>query len=208
MFSVYGLSGRVFGGTLEQMRQVSAVSEAARTRALRPAGREASGGAAGSGDGRAAAAAVAYRQAEQAGEQRQPLTRVEQVMTRGAVLLSYRLPLQEAARQLAAQGIGQAPVVDDAGVLVGLLLRRDLPADAGVAGAAPKGDGRRVADFMRTPVPGVAAQTDLRVLAGVLLDTGLPGLPVCEADGAVIGFVSRTDILRAVAADPPLDLWS
>ena len=26
--------------------------------------------------------------------------------------------------------------------------------------------------------------------------------------GALIGFVSRSDILQAVAADPPLDLWS
>ena len=43
-------------------------------------------------------------------------------------------------------------------------------------------------------------------VAGVLLDTGLPGLPVTEEAGVLIGFISRTDILRAVAADPPLDV--
>ena len=39
------------------------------------------------------------------------------------------------------------------------------------------------------------------------MDTGLPGLPVTDAEGVLLGFVSRTDILRAVAADPPLDMW-
>lgn len=205
MFSVYGIGGRVPGGSLEQLRETAAVPETSRTRALRPAGREpaASGG---SGDGRAAAAAGAYARAEHAGEQRQPLTRVEQVMTRGAVLLPHRMALVDAARELLAHGIGQAPVVDAGGVLIGLLLRRDL-ADAQAQGS-PGLQRRVVADVMRTPVPGVAPQTDLRLLAGVLLDTGFPGLPVAEADGAVIGFVSRSDILRAVAADPPLDLWS
>ena len=38
--------------------------------------------------------------------------------------------------------------------------------------------------------------------------TGLPGLPVTDDAGVLSGFISRTDILRAVAADPPLDLWS
>jgi CBS domain-containing protein len=41
-----------------------------------------------------------------------------------------------------------------------------------------------------------------------LLDTGLPGLPVVKDDGELEGFVSRSDILRAVVADPPLDLWT
>jgi CBS domain-containing protein len=31
---------------------------------------------------------------------------------------------------------------------------------------------------------------------------------VVDDGGRVTGFVSRTDILRAVVADPPLDLWS
>ena len=57
------------------------------------------------------------------------------------------------------------------------------------------------------PVPATSAETDLRRVATVLLDTGLPGLPVVDERGAVAGFVSRSDILRAVTADPPLDLW-
>ena len=36
---------------------------------------------------------------------------------------------------------------------------------------------------------------------------GLPGVPVVDEVGAVLGFVSRTDLLRALATDPPLDLW-
>jgi CBS domain-containing protein len=65
-----------------------------------------------------------------------------------------------------------------------------------------------VIDVMWTPVPSVAADTDIRRVARVLLDTGLPGLPVVEDAGKVVGFVSRSDILRAVVADPPLDLWT
>ena len=49
---------------------------------------------------------------------------------------------------------------------------------------------------------------NIRRVARVLLDTGLPGLPVVDEQGMVTGFVSRSDILRAVVADPPLDLWT
>jgi CBS domain-containing protein len=31
---------------------------------------------------------------------------------------------------------------------------------------------------------------------------------VVDDAGAVVGFVSRSDIVRAVAHEPPLDLWS
>jgi CBS-domain-containing membrane protein len=66
---------------------------------------------------------------------------------------------------------------------------------------------RSVIDIMATPVPSVAPESDIRRVAQVLLDTGLPGLPVVDEQGRVSGFVSRSDILRAVVTDPPLDLW-
>jgi CBS-domain-containing membrane protein len=66
---------------------------------------------------------------------------------------------------------------------------------------------QNVKTIMRTPVPSVAPESDIRLVAGVLLDTGLPGLPVVDEQGFVTGFISRSDILRAVVTDPPLDLW-
>jgi CBS domain-containing protein len=65
-----------------------------------------------------------------------------------------------------------------------------------------------VSEVMVSPVPCVSPDTDLRRLAQALLDTGLQGLPVVDADGRLLGFVSRSDILKAVVHDPPLDLWA
>ena len=65
-----------------------------------------------------------------------------------------------------------------------------------------------VSERMWTPVPSVAGDADLRRVAVVLLETGLPGLPVVDDGGRLTGFISRTDILRAVVADPPLELWA
>jgi len=67
---------------------------------------------------------------------------------------------------------------------------------------------RTAAEVMVNPVPTVDSGTELRRVARVLIDADLPGLPVTDAAGQLEGFVSRTDILRAVATDPPLDLWS
>ena len=67
---------------------------------------------------------------------------------------------------------------------------------------------RPVSDVMVSPVPTVSIDTDLRRVARVLLDTDLPGLPVTDEFGALSGFISRNDILHALAADPPLDIWS
>jgi CBS domain-containing protein len=61
---------------------------------------------------------------------------------------------------------------------------------------------------MWTPVPAAEPGTDLRRVAALLLETGLPGVPVIDEAGRIVGFVSRTDLLRALATDPPLDLWA
>ena len=110
-------------------------------------------------------------------------------------------------------GVGQAPVLGASGGLVGLLSRAELLQPARL----PLPDANAVAwrsllaqsvqTVMWTPVPSVAPDTDIRQLAQVLLDTGLPGLPVVDGQGSLVGFVSRSDILRAMVSDPPLDLW-
>ena len=160
-------------------------------------------------------AVSAYAQTEQGPQAtaRQPLTKVSDVMTTGGVSVAPGVRVNDAWQTLAENKVAQAPVVDALGRVIGLLLRADMaPLDLlpepGAVKQAIDLARRPVSEVMVSPVPTVSPDTELRRVAAVLLDTGLPGLPVTDEAGVLSGFISRTDILRAVAADPPLDLWS
>lgn len=133
-------------------------------------------------------------------------------MSRNVVTVPHEAMLAEAWQLLAQHAIGQAPAVDGSGALVGLLLRADLLQPGLLPGpdaqAWRKFLAHPVSDLMFTPMPCVAGDTDIRRVTVVLLEAGLPGLPVVDDHGAVTGFISRSDILRAVVADPPLELWA
>ncbi|MEG0000929.1 MAG: CBS domain-containing protein [Comamonas sp.] len=222
MFYVLGPDGPIYRGGPDQLAQVAPVRRVQRPQALRTrsADVEFSADAAVEPETtpalpRAAQEAVDAYAATEKGPQveRQPLECVRDVMTRGALTVAADMRVNDAWQILAEHRVAQAPVLNAQGRVVGLLLRADmapldlLPTPGSVQEAIDLAK-RPVHAVMISPVPAVAADTALRRLASVLLDTGLPGLPVTDELGHLAGFVSRTDILRAVAADPPLDLWS
>ncbi len=223
MFSVYGKAGRIFRGSMEGLRHIGAVTAAAKSRASAPIGRDpedqmpaqiVDAEPQANTDFMHRDPVTAYEQTRTVEHVRQPLTRADAVMSPGVVTLKDTLTVEEAWQLLAKNGVGQAPVVTADGVLVGLLSRADLMRPERLPG--PESHAlvwrtllmQSVVDVMLTPVPSVGPETDIRRIARVLLDTHLPGLPVVNDDGGVVGFVSRSDILRAVVADPPLDLWT
>ena len=225
MFSVYGISGRLFNGTLEELRQVGGVAGVARSRAIEPIAQDGQGAPSAvhrprgdvhqpRGEESSRAALTAYAQSGRAVLPRHALSRTDELMSRSVVTIPDSSTVLQGWQLLAHRGVGQAPVVDASGTLVGLLSRADLlrperlPTPEVNALVWRALLAQSVRDIMWTPVPAVAPDTDIRRAARILLDTGLPGLPVVDAGGQVAGFLSRSDILRAVVADPPLDLWS
>ena len=236
MFFVFGPSGQMYRGGPENLAQISPVrrvqrAQALRTRALdtpeEPFHLPGAPGAPSAGTPAATPpapqppvnlrtqdAVSAYAQTGQGPQlARQPLTLVSDVMTPNALSVQPDARVNDAWQTLADKQVAQAPVVDALGRVIGLLLRADMaPLDLlpepGAVKAAIELARRPVSEVMVSPVPTVSADTELRRVAAVLLDTGLPGLAVTDEAGVLAGFISRTDILRAVAADPPLDLWS
>ncbi len=224
MFFVYGIGGRVFRGSTEQLRQISGVNAVSRARAIQAIGSDGSEPESGSPgtafavdaapvDQSHRSALAAYAEVQKVEHMPQPLRRVDELMSRVVTTLPDTSTVLEAWHTLADKGLGQAPVVNDVGTLVGLLSRADLMQPERL----PNPDShalvwhallaQNVKDLMWTPVPSVGPDTDIRRVASVLLDTGLPGLPVVDEEGQVHGFISRSDILRAVVTAPPLDLW-
>mgnify|MGYP000847587006 FL=1 len=222
MFSVYGKAGRVFRGAMEELRQVGRVGRSDRAQAVFPVGfdphdQNPALPVATESPPRDTAhrtAMAAYADVAHPHLPRQPLTRVDAVMSTSLFTVPDSATLGDAWALLASHKLGQAPVVNAQGVLVGLVSRADLLRADRLPGPDAHALAWRalllqaVTEVMWTPVPSASADTDIRRVARVLLDTGLPGLPVVDDAGQVHGFVSRTDILRAVVADPPLDLWT
>ena len=230
MFSVYGMQGRVFRGSMEQLRQVDGVGALTRTRRVLPVAHEgrdrlaeSSGafveseanktGSGAGGDELRKNALSAYTETRAGSKPRHPLTCVSDVMSTQIITLKDSATVLQAWEILSEKAVGQAPVVDATDHLVGMLTRADLlqpsrlPSPDSHALAWRALMMQNVKDIMVTPVPSVAPDSDIRRVAQVLLETGLPGLPVVDEAGLVAGFISRSDILRAVVTDPPLDLW-
>lgn len=207
MFYVHGIGGQTFSGPLEQLERVNGLTRLRRVRPVAQDGDETS-----LIDAvvpyRQDAAVRAYRQMVSPELDRGPLYHAHQVMSRPVILVADDCAVAQAWRTLRDQHIHQAPVVDERQRLVGIVSERDLLTAIDVEGdqilAARQ---RLVRDVMTTPVVAAAPVTDIRRIAAVMLDKGVDGVPVVNEVGHIIGFVSRSDILRAVVTDPPVSLW-
>lgn len=225
MLTVYGVAGRFFRGSLEQLRQIGSVGAVARSQGPSPiarGGRDAAAAAFDASpslepvaprDEASRAALTAYTDTQKTDTKRHPLRQASEIMSQPVFTLLDTATVQDAWKSLAHHGVGQAPVVDSHGRLVGLMSRANLmhldqlpsPEHSALVWRAMLL--QTVAERMQTPVPAVAPEADIRWVARALLDSELPGLPVVDEAGAVVGFVSRSDILRAVVTYPQLDLW-
>lgn len=218
MFAIYGVSGPLFQGTLEALSRMSPV---ARRTPVTPARRISDnvevesatvGDTGNAASGRNAhintSAVEAYKSMLPESLDRGPLYHADQIMTPNVIAVRARDEVAHAWRTLTSHMIHQTPVIDDIGQLVGLVSERNLLTTLNVdAGEVRDVLFKRVGDVMTTPVVAASPVTDIRRIARVMLDRDVDGVPIVSDAGVLLGFVSRSDILRAVVTDPPLSIW-
>ena len=214
MFSVYGVTGQSFRGSLEKLIAVPGLSAARRSRGIDQEGEELGPEMRvfrreSQEEGQYHQAAQAYREMLRVSTERAPILHAFQLMSRDVLTLRPDATVEEAWRQLAARGIGQAPVLDKTLRLVGLVSVQDLLTVINVEDGKVRDIlSHSVADVMTSPVVSADPITDIRRVARVLLDYQLSGLPVVNEREELVGILSRSDILRALVNDPPLSLWA
>ena len=140
--------------------------------------------------------------------ERGPLYHAAQIMSHPVITIEEDDTVASAWKTLRDHRIHQAPVVDRHWKLIGIVSERDLLTAIDLDGDQVIETRRReVREVMTTPVVAAAPITDIRRIATVMLDRGVAGVPIANDTGLLIGFVSRSDVLRAVITDPPLSLW-
>jgi CBS domain-containing protein/RNA polymerase-binding transcription factor DksA len=136
-------------------------------------------------------------------------TRVKEWMSADPVTIEPDAPAQAALDRMVEHGIRHLPVVDSLSRVVGVIsiddVRAALPR-AAVSSALAAGagraepDGRRVGDIMTFEPHTVRAETPLAEAAELMAELRIGCLPVVESQGGLVGILSETDALRALAA--------
>ena len=121
------------------------------------------------------------------------------IMARSEATLSPDMDICRAMKQLLKSKLTGAPVVDSDGVLLGMLTERDC-LKVLVAWELDGLPGGNVRDFMSAPAESIRPTASLFDIAHIVLTRSFRKLPVVDADGRVIGQVSRRDMLVAIEA--------
>lgn len=147
---------------------------------------------------------------------------VADVMSREPIVVRSETALNEAIQILAERRISGLPVVDDAGLLVGIISETDLMwQETGVTPPAyimfldsviylqnpgtyerdlHKALGQTVGEVMSKNPITISSDKSLKEAAKVMHDKKVHRLPVLDSEGQVIGILTRGDIVRAMAA--------
>jgi CBS-domain-containing membrane protein len=135
--------------------------------------------------------------------------RAVELMSSPVVTVAADLTTNQVAKMLVENDITAAPVVDENGLLVGIvseadLIRGEIQPDARTHLAAltartvPASAG--VAEVMTRDVITVPASADAADIAALMLKASIKSVPVVK-DNAPVGMVSRRDLLATLARD-------
>ena len=121
---------------------------------------------------------------------------VKDYMTRTLITFKPDSDVLDAVHALVTHRIAGAPVVDDAGNLIGMLSEFDCMKV--VLDASYHGNwGGPVKDYMTTDTRTVAAEMNIIDLAQEFIQHGYRRFPVLD-DNRLVGQISRRDVLRAL----------
>ena len=124
-------------------------------------------------------------------------TTAADIMTKKLHTLTPDTGVMDAVAMLLKNKISGAPVVDKQGALVGILSELDCVNHIGHCAmtSAPPLD---VADLMTKEIQTVSPETTLLTLAHIFTTKRYRRLPVVNAQGRLLGQLSRRDLMRAL----------
>lgn len=208
MFAIYTPNGRSFYGPLEHLRSIEKPLPSKSTREHQAIDDSYSFG---EKDYSVTPKAIdAYKDAINKSQSKEAITHAYQIMSTPVQALAANSSINTAIEQFKAQPFQEFPVIDGKHQLVGMLSREALYRHIILKEGLGNGKGNSIADvFLQSDSKVFSADpvTDIRRIAGVMLDQRVHSIPIVEKTGNIVGIISRTDIIKAVVTEPPLSLW-
>lgn len=150
----------------------------------------------------------AYARAENPDGRRRRVMFARDVMTAPVVTVSTDAVLGEVQQLFSLRRFRHIPVVSQGAQVEGILSDRDLLRL--IASASIKHERWQAStakDLMVHPVLVASDDSEVREIARVMFEERVGCVPIVDQGQLVIGMVTRSDILRTLLVQAPLELW-
>ena len=128
---------------------------------------------------------------------------VEQLMTPGPIVIAESATVDEAVRMLEENEVSGLPVVDNDGLLLGVISQTDIVRARALGQLWQRWPGLRVRHLMHSPALTADRSMTLEEAAQLMEQAHVHRLVVVDEDKATpIGVISTTDLVRALARRP------
>ena len=113
------------------------------------------------------------------------------IMLKGVLTITADRKVAYARLLMLRHNVGALPVVDEAGVLLGIITQRDID----LAGADVSD--LLVSDLMTRSLVKAKESTTLRWIVEKMIKTGLQRIPVVDEKSKLLGLVTQTTVIKA-----------
>lgn len=119
------------------------------------------------------------------------------IMTRNPRCCLASQSLKDAARMMLEEDIGEVPVVDRQGKLLGIITDRDIVVRCVAEGRHPETS--RVETYMTAPARWLREDATLEQVANLMMNEAIRRIPITGSDNKVCGVIALADLERSDA---------
>lgn len=163
-------------------------------------------------DGREAREAAIYRDNAEHPADREPtrerVVNADQIMVPRVITVFASDSVSHAWQRIEENRIHHLPVVDEDQTLMGILSDRDILRYFIRQQGQPNIGKREVAKIMSSQVITAQSNTSIRSLAEVMSSRKIGAIPIVDDVGHLQGIATRSDIMKVLVRESPIELWT
>lgn len=210
MFAIYTPNGRTFSGTLEELRKIDKVNQPIASRKhqflddLNHAPEK---------KYQITSKVInAYKKVIKKQDEVSPIHHAYQIMTSPVEVLRGDNSLAVAVEKFEEFSYQVLPIIDNSKQLIGMLSRQNVYEYIlrNKSIYHEKNKHKTLTELFlneHSQVYSTEPVTDIRRIALLFIENKIHSIPIVENAGRIVGIISRTDIVKATATEPPLSLW-
>lgn len=155
----------------------------------------------------------AYRKIINLPREREPAIAAHQLMSSPVVTLNLNTNIATAWQLFRESRFRYVPIINNQHKLVGMLSDRALLRYAATTGQVPPYTTNSVPaqtsieSIIKMNVITATPDTRIREIARLLIEKRIGAMPIMDKYDNLVGIITRSDVLRAVVNNAPLELW-